>query len=207
MATDRELDRVLDKILKAISPETVAREIGLRYQKARESYTISNSTPDTFHEFLEEVERYGEHQMEVVIGQPVKDRGSKSMAHSDVHRALAEKFGGASGTYEAFYSLKRGTKGGWKRILDAIAESEKSNMERIYIESKIYRISGETGLEYPENMVELMRRYQERFSDLLPDSIRKSPPRLLLGECVDIFRAHARIADKLSQQLRPQREE
>ncbi len=206
MPTDKQIDKVLDKIFAAISPTAIAEKVSLNYQKARESYVPLHEKPNDYEEAEEEIERFAAH-LECCMYPGLKPKSVRAIAYKRVHEILRQAFADVGGAMGAFHIAIKGTKGGLKTVFDRITQAAMSQMERAWAEYMIDDIAGETGLEPGKDLFALMSRYQERFPDLLSEYHRTSSPEYLVtfGHIYDIFLSHVGVSDKLGHATKTRR--
>lgn len=205
MPTNKELDKVIDKILEGLSPEAMAQRIGIDFQKARESYVISNRDPKTLKEFVDELKRYCQHQLSVVLNAPADDAFVRICALTHAFNFLPKAPASHIDPVDAAYSIVRaGTKGGWKKVLDSLAEGVLSSCIESHAETVVFETIDKAGLNHREGYIELLRRYRERFPEFLPDFYKGLSPDMFyeLANIYRIFISHARIGADLDQVVR-----
>jgi hypothetical protein len=208
MPTNKELDKVIDKILEGLSPEAMARWIGIDFQKARESYVISNRDPKTLKEFVDELKRYCAHQLAEWLRAPKEDPFIMDCALHDAFRYAENAFPGARSIDEVYSIVKKGIKGAWKKVLDALAEGVLSSLTETNAVTVIFGTMDKAGLNRREGHIELLRRYRERFPEFLPDFYKDLRPDLLyeVADFCEIFKSHAKIGAGIDQVVKRQRE-
>lgn len=207
MPTDKEIDKIIDRILEAISPKVVAREITIKFQELRESYTRLHKNPRTFEEAEEEIIKYGEQLHCCLFPGQRLSKLTEHFGEKEAREYLEKAFPGG-GMYEACRLVEKGIRGGMKKVLDLMTDQAIAYWKKLYIPGTIDEIAGELGLETDyKSWCAVVRRYQERFPDFLSDDDRNSAPGYLItfGQWYEIFTSHAQAADKLGEATKARR--
>lgn len=186
---------IIDEFFEAISQETIAREVGQKHDRAREAYPLENITINNFEEFMDEIVIFYQYEFSETIGNgAIMDA---EMAFSNARRIIENHFSrqGEINPIEAAYRIAiTGVQGGFRLLINVIADSLKASQEEQYINYILDRMIGPQ--DYEMHII-LMRQYLNTYQEYIPEDIRIKPPEALAVNYKQIIKMHVEVLDRI----------
>lgn len=179
---------VLDDILAMLSEEELARQVYVPHDMARQSYQLEKGTVSNHDEFRYIIADYYKHHFaQTVSGQPAMP---DDMAEGNAREILEKVYANEGGVAAALDYSKTGERGGLRRVLDAIAEHMKRDLEKKYI----WRVHDTfiDPLDKPQQ-IELVREYFNKFRAYLPAHVLNTDPAYYARNWEELLEQHREI--------------
>lgn len=185
----------LTRILDLLDERTIAQEVGIRNDFARERYQLRRVTVGTIDEFKEEIESYYRwHYAQTIGDTEMPGFMASGLAWEIVDQAYAT----SGGVKTAFRNAKTGTHGGLSAVLTGIGQHLKKEQEEKYIEWILREHVNP--LDFDE-ITELMRQYLGRFGNFFPPGTEPSSPAELAMNWKELIKIHASVISTMRDRL------
>ena len=184
-------------VLTALAERTIAREVALRHDEARNRFPLERNTVGTFDEFTGIVGGYYAHHFRHVTGgASLSEREAAGRAKELLEQVLRRQGGDVS---SAFSDAHLGINGGLRVILDQLAEGLKIEFVERYIRDVFDRHVAPNAWE---DKVEIIRQFIQRCPESLSTAIDVNTPERYAQNFQDLIRSYVDGLQRASSMFR-----
>jgi hypothetical protein len=185
----------LQRILDLLDERTLAQEVWLANDMARERYRLERATVSDWDEFLEEITTYYEWHFRQTRGDA---NLVKYSLESSASKIVEQAYSSQGGMEAAVRNAKTGTGGGLSGVLTAIAQHLRQEHEEHYVGHILRKHINP--MDWDE-VVDLMRQYLRRFGGDLPRGSRVKKPEELAKNWRELITMHAKVMSAVRDRL------
>ena len=183
--------------LTALSERTIAREVALRHDEARNRFPLERNTVETFDEFTGVVGGYYAHHFRHVTGgASLSATEAAGRAKELLEQVLRRQGGDVS---SAFSDAHLGINGGLRVILDQLAEGLKYEFVERYIRDVFDR---QVAPNAWEAKVEIVRQFIQRCPEILSTAVDVNTPERYAQNYRDLIRSYVDGLQRASSMFR-----
>jgi len=189
----------LQHIVSLLGDETIAQEISIRHDMARERYQLGKVVVGSWPEFLEEIGKYYNwHYRNAIVDDGSHDPFPVEMASGLAKNVVESVYGNQGGVEAAVRNAKTGMNGGLAGVLTAIAENLKAEYEQQHIENVFNKYIDP--MDYGTR-VDLMQQYLDKFGAHFPPGSNMKSAQELASNYKDLIRMHAKMISSMKGKI------
>ncbi|MGD2111236.1 MAG: hypothetical protein PVI86_17805 [Phycisphaerae bacterium] len=188
---------VAEAVLIAISAETVAINIGIPIDTARDKFRLEDIVVESNDEFHDICTSFYRHLLRHVgaEGAPLDGNWVELGAVALIERAFAGKGGIEAAKAEARWAIR----GGMALVLNVLTQQFKHEQQAAYVDRMLQESIGPLNWK---GRVSFISALLERLGPMLPPEVRRAPPERFAGHDQELAQAYARSFDQLDTILR-----